>query len=224
MRKTGKKWRTVLWEYRSASLLLLFALLGAIFFQLERTVVPKYWMSSALDAYIPFLPVFVIPYLLWFPFIGIGLWLLFWKDREQFVPTMLLLCAGFAAADLIFFLFPNGQLLRPTYTGDGPFAWLVTHLIYANDTNTNCCPSLHVMHQIAVCAGLLRSRLFRERPAGRVALIVFSALVCSATVFLKQHSILDVLVALLLEYPLYRVCFPSRALPQDTRRNALAEL
>lgn len=207
--RTRTKLAAFLWEYRSASLLLLFAFLGETFFLLERELTPKYWMSSALDAYIPFVPIFVVPYLLCFPFLGLGLWALLRWDREQFVPTVLLLCAGFAVANLMFFLFPNGQLLRPANTGNGPFAWLVANLIYANDTNTNCCPSLHVMHQIAVCSGLLHSRLFRDRPAARRGLVFFSISVCAATVFLKQHSILDVFTALLLEYPLYRFFFPQ---------------
>lgn len=221
MRKRTKVW-AFLWEYRSATLLLLFGVLGEVFFLLERELTPKYWMSSALDAYIPFLPAFVVPYLLWFPFLGLGLWALLRWDREQFVPTVLLLCAGFAVANLMFLLFPNGQLLRPADTGNGPFAWLVANLIYAKDTNTNCCPSLHVMHQFAVCAGLLHSRLFRERPMARKVLILFSILVCASTVFLKQHSILDVFAALLLEYPLYRFFFPQR-LPDCREDRILTE-
>ena len=209
MRKYLSRVGAWLYEYRSGALFLLFALLGLMFYELEETLVPKYWMVSRLDAYIPFLPVFVIPYLAWFFFIGIGLAVLFLRDRETFVPTISLLCAGMAAAIIVFILFPNGQRLRPWKVGEGPCAWLVAHLIYANDTNTNCCPSLHVMNQLAVYFGLCRSRLLEDRPGIRRALLILTVLVCASTVFIKQHSIEDVAVALILEFFLCRVFFPE---------------
>lgn len=211
MRDRFSRAGTWLYEYRSGALFLVFALLGLIFYELEATLVPKYWMASRLDAYIPFLPAFVIPYLAWFFFIGIGLAVLFFRDRETFVPTISLLCAGMAAAIVVFILFPNGQRLRPRNVGEGPFAWLVAHLIYANDTNTNCCPSLHVMNQLAVYSGLCRSRLLESRPGVRRALWVLTVLVCASTVFIKQHSIEDVVVALIIEFFLRPVFFPEPA-------------
>ena len=205
--------KAFLYEYRSGTLFLVFALLAMMFYELEGILVPRYWMVSPLDAHIPFLPVFVLPYLVWFPFIGVGLALLFFKDREAFVPTASLLCAGFAAALIIFILFPNGQHLRPRSAGAGPFAWLVQHLVYANDTNTNCCPSLHVMNQVAVYTGLRRSCLVEERPRLQKVLLLLTILVCASTVFIKQHSIEDVAIALILEYGLCRVFFPEPAAP-----------
>ena len=79
--------------------------------------------------------------------------------------------------------------------------------IYANDTNTNCCPSLHVLNQLAVHIGLCKSRLCRDRKWFKRASLVFTILVCASTVFLKQHSIIDVLAALILEIPLYILIF-----------------
>lgn len=220
MRDFVSRLRAWFCAYRSGSLFLLFALLALMFYQLEEVLVPRYWMFSPLDAHIPFLPIFVLPYLAWFPFVGIGLAVLFFKERKTFVPTISLLCAGMAAALIIFILFPNGQRLRPWNVGEGPFAWLVANLIYANDTNTNCCPSLHVMNQMAVYIGLRRSRLLEGRPGLQKVLLVFTVLVCASTVFIKQHSIEDVMVALILEYPLYRVFFPEPEIPAqaDGRR------
>lgn len=209
MKGTGLRWKRLWRTYRCGTLLLLFGALALLFYELEQLIVPKYWMVSALDAKIPFIPEFVIPYLAWFAFIGVGLGVLLLLDRETFVPTVLLLCAGMGAALLIFVLFPNGQPLRPRYVGRGACAWLVKNLIYANDTNTNCCPSIHVLNQLAICLGLCRSRVLAGRPNVRTGLWIFSALVCMSTVFIKQHSIVDVIVAMALFYPLHRAFFPT---------------
>ncbi len=210
-------------EYRHAWPLLIFGLLALLFYHLEEVLVPRYWMVSALDAHIPFLPIFVVPYLTWFGFIAWGLWRLFKGDRATFLPTCLLLCAGMGAALVLFVLFPNGQPLRPQTVGEGPFAWLVANLIYANDTNTNCCPSLHVLNQLAVCIGLCRSKLYRDRPGMRLWLWGLTVLVCASTVFIKQHSIVDVVVALCLEWPLCRLFFPSAQRTRQRSRSVAAE-
>ena len=223
MQRRLSRLRSWLYEYRSASLLLIFALLGQIFYVLEKSLVPKHWMFSELDRLIPFVPVFVIPYLAWFLFIGVGLAVLFFRDRKTFVPTILLLCSGMAIALIIFALFPNGQFLRPRNVGNGPFAWIVVHVVYANDTNTNCCPSLHVMNQLAVYLGLCQSKLLQQRPGVRCVLGIFTVLVCSSTVLIKQHSIIDVAVALALEYPLYRSFFPQPLRTRSRAKHALAE-
>lgn len=39
---------------------------------IERSIVPKYVMHAKFDDYIPFVPIFIIPYLSWFIYIGFG--------------------------------------------------------------------------------------------------------------------------------------------------------
>lgn len=200
------------WVYahRHAALFLIFLVLVQLFSALELHVVPRFWIQCSLDKYIPFIPVFVVPYVFWFLYVGAGLVFLCLRDRETFVPTILLLCAGMGIALLAYALFPHGQPLRPAVTGTDPFSSWIRGVIYANDTNTNCCPSIHVLNQLAVHIGLCRSRFFRNRRGFKVASLVATVLVCASTVFIKQHSVVDVAAALLLELPLYWLFFRSR--------------
>ena len=80
-------------------------------------------------------------------------------------------------------------------------------VIYANDTNTNCCPSIHVLNQMAVHIGLCKSKLFRNRKGWKIASLIATILICASTCFIKQHSIVDVSFALLMEIPLYLLVF-----------------
>ena len=129
-----------LYAYRHAALFLIFLLIVQLFNVLEQTVVPRFWVECSLDQYIPFIPVFVVPYVFWFLYVGVGLVFLCLWDKETFVPTIFLLCAGMAIALLIYAVFPHGQPLRPAVTGTDPFSVFIRDVIYANDTNTNCCP------------------------------------------------------------------------------------
>ena len=199
-----------LYAYRHAALFLIFLLIVQLFNVLEQTVVPRFWVECSLDQYIPFIPVFVVPYVFWFLYVGVGLVFLCLWDKETFVPTIFLLCAGMAIALLIYAVFPHGQPLRPAVTGTDPFSVFIRDVIYANDTNTNCCPSIHVLNQLAVHAGICHSRRLQNRRGIKAASLVATVLVCASTMLIKQHSILDVAAALLLELPLYWLFFRSR--------------
>ena len=194
-------------RYSHAWLFLIFAMLGQQFSLLEQYVIPRYWVYCWVDGLIPFVPAFVIPYTLWFAYVGIGLVVLCLHDREDFVRAFSLMGWGMFIALVIYLIFPHGQPLRPIITDNDIFSRLVRDVIYANDTNTNYCPSIHVLNQLAVHIGLCKSKLCRDRKWFKWSSAVFTVLVCASTVFLKQHSILDVAAALLLEIPLYLLIY-----------------
>ncbi len=212
-------------KYWHALLFLGFLVLMPEFWMLEKYIVPHYWISCPLDQAIPFLPVFVIPYVLWFPMIALVLVTLCFSDRGDFARTILLLYAGMALAILICVLFPHGQPLRPIVTENDIFSRLVRYTIYANDTNTNTFPSIHVLNQLAIHIGLCKSKLFRDRKGWKRFSLVMAVLICASTCFIKQHSILDVVGALVLEVPLYFLVFHvdwSRVVPQRWRERVHA--
>ena len=66
--------------------------------------------------------------------------------------------------------------------------------IYAFDTNTGVCPSLHVGYSLGIASvWLKRERTSAAFKAGIVASVV---LISAATAFVKQHSAVDILAAL----------------------------
>ena len=98
------------------------------------------------------------------------------------------------------------QALRPTdFPRDNIFTDVVKEL-YSYDTNTNVCPSIHVLGSMAVCLPGLRSTTLRGW-GWKTFFIVSDVLICASTVFLKQHSILDVFAALALTAVAYPIVF-----------------
>ena len=194
-------------KYWHALFFLLYLIVGVWFALLERYIVSEHWVSCVLDQYIPFLPVFVIPYVLWFPMIAVVLITLFFSDRNDFIKTISLLCAGMFVANVIFTIYPNGQSLRPIVTGNDIFSRMVRYTIYANDTNTNTFPSLHVLNQMAIYIGLCKSKQFQNNRRVKLTSLILTIFICASTCFIKQHSILDVLFALILEFFLYMLVY-----------------
>lgn len=178
------------------------------FFVIERVVVTGYWSTQVwLDGYIPFCEWFVIPYCLWYPLLAaVGLWLL-WKDRKGFRRYMCFLALTFFASALIWLLLPNGQDLRPAaMPRDNPLTRLVAGL-YAIDTNTNVFPSVHVVGAIGAAWAVNRTPSLDGHRLLRGATSILALLICLSTLFIKQHTVLDVIgglgLALAVGLPLY---------------------
>lgn len=165
------------------------------FFAVEAIVTDNYWVSyMTIDDAIPFLEWFVIPYYMWYPFMGLmGVYLLF-TDGNGFRKFMSFIGLSFMTAIVIFLVFPNGQDLRPEiFERDNVFTDAITGL-YSIDTNTNVLPSLHVVGSLAVpFAAQNNKKLCRTWIL--FILYFIALLICASTVFIKQHSILDGLIA-----------------------------
>ncbi|MBQ1963036.1 MAG: phosphatase PAP2 family protein [Clostridia bacterium] len=154
-------------------------------------------VACPLDSWIPFCEWFVIPYYFWFAYlVGMLLYgLLF--DRQSFRDCMYFIMLTYSATIVIYLLWPNMQALRPAaFDRENVLTWIVQKL-YNFDTNTNVCPSIHVLGSVAVyLTGLRAPRL--QHWGWKVFFHTSNLLICMSTVFLKQHSILDVFAALLL--------------------------
>jgi len=169
---------------------------------LEATLVPRYIIHMALDDRIPFVREFVVPYLLWFPYIGYGLVYTGIHSRQEYYRLFVFLAGGMSAAYIAYMFFPNAIDFRPIITKNDPFSALVK-MIYATDTPTNVCPSVHVINSIAVDAALQHCRDFDTKRYRKPASHILTILIILSTVLIKQHSIADVVWGMIVSVPFY---------------------
>ncbi len=167
-----------------------------------------YWATNIfLDDYIPFLEGFVIFYCLWYPFLIVPGLYLFFRDIPEFKKYIWYFICAFGICFAVYIIFPNGQDLRPAvFERDNVFTDVIA-LLYSADTNTNVFPSMHVAGALGAAAVFFRSSgLKKYRAAG----VITAALICMSTVFIKQHSVLDVfggIAVWLVSYVIvYRIC------------------
>ena len=132
---------------RSLNLLLFWPIFFLIFTYAERYFPAAYYysMHCRLDDLIPFCKWFVIPYVIWFPFVGGMVAYTFFRNPAVFRRLMKFIILTYSAALLVFFLFPTCQHLRPVLFWRHDLLTRMIASIYANDTNTNVCPSIHVI-------------------------------------------------------------------------------
>ena len=193
------KIRTFLKEYPHAWAILYFAVYIPWFIWLEsRASLPYHVIHFPLDDYIPFCEYFVIPYFLWFVYIAAVFTWLFFKDRNNFYRYILFLYTGMTLFLVVSTFYPNGHLLRPAeFERDNLFIRMVCFLYWA-DTSTNILPSIHVFNSIAAHAAVMHhSQLGHNKWTVRCSRLLCVSIILS-TMFLKQHSGVDVILGIAL--------------------------
>lgn len=190
------------------------------FKSLEILLIPRYTIALPLDYRIPFLKIFVIPYLLWFPYIAYGLIYTGLRNKKDFYKLLIFLGGGMAVAYTAYMIFPNAQTLRPVITQSDPLSLLVK-FIYATDTPTNVCPSVHVINAIAVDAALRNSADFGAKRYRKTVSSALTILICLSTMFIKQHSAADVFCGLAVSAVFYACLYSVPKINQAVCRRRL---
>jgi len=161
-------------------------------------------IACSLDYKIPFCEYFLIPYVFWYIFLfGTAIYTLFF-DPYSFRKLMYFVMISYTIAFLCYLIYPSLQPLRPDeFERDNIFTDGVKFL-YTIDTNTNVCPSIHVIGSLGACFTLWNTKPFSNWIL-RILNIVTTILICLSTVFLKQHSVIDMITGLLISIAIYPV-------------------
>ncbi len=184
------------------------------FMLMEKSDVKIHLIHSLADDRIPFCQYFIIPYVLWYFFL-IGTVIYFalsCPSKKEYYQYLGTLGIGMTLFLLISYIYPNGQNMRPDLTGDGIFISAIRFL-YKIDTPTNIFPSMHVFNATASCVALFQNERCRRNRTFTVAQIVLTVSIVLSTMFLKQHSVADVMTALILNilcYQLFYRIIPAR--------------
>lgn len=139
--------------------------------------------QSPLDASIPLVPHFVIPYLL-LPVVLIFALIVLWPTplRDSYLISLVLVQWS---AVVFWFLLPTG-VVRPDIVGTDWFSNLI-RFVYAHDGAVNAFPSSHVY--LALVSGYFLILAF---PAWIPLTSIVTIAIVFSTVLIKQHYALDI--------------------------------
>lgn len=155
------------------------------------------WLvESALDQYIPFCEWFVIPYVLWYVYIIAVFYHAAKCEKQTFLRTAALGIGSMLLPMIFCTLVPNGipLSLRPDFEtlGRSNLLTKLVEFIYANDSPPrNCMPSMHVSASMALFFSLLRNEALKGKKWIKIGAGILSVAISLSTVFIKQHSVLD---------------------------------
>ena len=208
---------------------LFFTVYMITFSYIENRDVHHYIIHTTIDEKIPFCEYFIIPYLLWFGFVAITIiyFILFnnesshkWKEYYQLVIT---LGIGMTLFLIISLVFPNGQDLRPvlTPTADDSIFIKAVRFVYHSDTPTNVLPSIHVFNSLACCGAILKNQRQDFKKSTDMITLILTILIIMSTMLLKQHSVVDVMLAGLMYTGVYRIVYGKEVWEQDALCSSL---
>ena len=159
-------------------------------------------MHVPLDDKIPFVPAFILPYVLWYAYVPLLMLAVGVQDKRAFYRQCATLFSGVVLSILVFIFFPSAIDFRPTAEGDGLWLW-ICRIVFANDLPRNVCPSLHCFEAVIVHLTAFHHPSLHKRYGWRALSVVTAALICASTVFVKQHSVVDVVCGVLLAFAVY---------------------
>lgn len=199
--------KNLLNKYGHIKYLLIIPVYLTIFCIDERLIVNNYYATyMPLDDLIPFCEWFVIPYFIWHPMMVLTGLYLFFRDVDGFKKYITFVGGGFLIIVILYAFFPNGQNLRPISFERSNILIDIIKLLYQNDTNTNVCPSLHVVGTIGAMIALLKCKNL-QKLWFKITNITVSILICLSTVYIKQHSIVDVFVGIAFGFVYYLIVY-----------------
>lgn len=149
-------------------------------------------IETPLDRLIPTIPAFFLPYAFWWLlFPGALLYFLFYGSREEFLRLCFVLFGGYTICMVVYTVWPNGLQLREPLTGQDIFLQCIGWL-RSIDPPRNVCPSMHVSSTVAIDLSVRASKTLR--PWVKRGESVIAVLICFSTLFIRQHSVVDVVL------------------------------
>ena len=183
-------------KYRHGLVIAVYSIIYILLFSyLEHRPVHSYHIvHTVFDDWIPFCEFFIVPYMLWFPYMILAV--IYFMGMTVFL--------------IVSYVYPNAQHIRPTeFPRDNIFTDIVKWL-YSTDTPTNILPSIHVFNSLAIHMSLTNCETLRNKKFIKAASFTLTALIIMSTMFLKQHSVIDVCMGATLALFGFLVFYPRR--------------
>ena len=185
-----QKIKTFIPKYAFFPIVGLFAFNSFVYFVTKLCYSPDraFDLSLGIDKQLPFVPFFIVIYILAYVQWAIGYIIISREDSAYFgkVATANILAKIFCG--ICFILLPTA-MVRAEVNGSGILEWL-TNFIYAADTPAvNLFPSIHCLESWAVFRCSLKLKI---HVAYKIIMGIFTLLVFASVLLVKQHIALDI--------------------------------
>ena len=164
-------------------------------------------MHSFVDDMIPFCEYFIIPYFMWFLFVPAIVGYEFFYSKKEYYQCCAYLFSGMTIFLIICTIWHNGLDLRQDISYNNNLCAKLVKMLYKTDTSTNVFPSLHVFNTLGCLVALYRSKGMKDKTWIKVIATIIGILIILSTMFLKQHSVWDVIGAFALAAILYPIVY-----------------
>lgn len=198
--------------------LLIIPLFGMVYPLLNNSSNGIHNLVTDLDKIIPFIKVFILPYMFWHPFIYMCMAYFCLKDRKIYYSTFISIVIGRIVAYTIFYKFQT-YVPRPILHGNDLFTKLVLDL-YNTDKPYNCFPSVHVIDSYLMIKGIIN--IGDKNKLVHVLINLTSVMIILSTQLIKQHVIMDVVGGIILAEIAFNGVFKVSEILYNSRKRNLS--
>ncbi|SDN92285.1 PAP2 superfamily protein [Paenibacillus sp. yr247] len=169
-------------------------LLGVLYSLTDNSEHNVHSLTTLLDYNTPYLKIFILPYIAWYPYLLVSYIFLCISDRKAYYVTLTSYNVCLIVSNIIFFCYQT-TVPRPINIGHD---WLnnIVSWVYQHDRPFDCFPSIHVIGCYLVMKGVCHSQI-RQRIARLIIYLVGTTIIVS-TLFVKQHVLFDVIGGILI--------------------------
>lgn len=212
--KEGENLIQFIKKYKHGLVIAIYSLIYILLFRyLETRPVTSYHIvHTVFDDMIPFCEYFIIPYMLWFPYmiLAVVYFIFYNKNKHEYYQLAFNLMMGMTIFLIVSYIYPNAHHLRPTEFPRDNFFTHAVQWLYSTDTPTNILPSIHVFNSLAIHMSLTNCEALQNRRYIKISSFILTTLIILSTMFLKQHSVIDVCMGATLALFGYILFYPER--------------
>ena len=172
-------------------------------------------LNNFIDDKIPFIIYFIIPYCIWYLMLFLVPYLLYLKDKNNFIRYTLSFIFLVIISNIIFIAYPT-TVIRPEVSND-TILGLLTNFIYDMDTPAlNCLPSLHCgISMLWILCTFNNSKLKKYE---YLIISIISIIIMLSTLFIKQHVIIDLLLGNIISTIIYIIVIKIKKVNLKTKK------
>lgn len=160
-------------------------------------------LTSTLDDKIPFLTIFIYPYISWYFMVALVPYIIYIAKPQNFFTYVSTAVISIIIAFVIFIVFPT-TVNRPEVIGVD-ITSNITRLIFSMDTPPVCClPSMHCV--LCLLFIFYTINIKELKPSIRVLISLWSTIIIISTLFIKQHVIYDIFASVILVLVSHIIC------------------
>ena len=162
-----------------------------LFFALRPIQGTPHLIGDFIDAKIPFVKYFIIPYYIWFIMIFAMPYYYYKKDKNLLSKYIISYVVCALVATVIFTVYPS-IVARPDYLPNNSLINLMVNLIYWIDNPPiNCFPSMHCAVSMLFILTINNSK--ETKLSTKLLIIFVSLLIMASTLYTKQHVFKDLI-------------------------------
>lgn len=166
-----------------------------IYFITKLTPFEYHSLSSNFDNKIPFVNIFVYFYIIWYILIFILPYKIYKHDKDKFKKYLLGTFISSIISGIIYFIYPT-IINRPNISIDGLNNFLISVIYFFDTPAVNCLPSMHCLLSFLLIFYIISIKGISNKYKIITSFLLVGVVL--STVFIKQHVIIDIILALLL--------------------------